>query len=237
MRSGSASFVAVVQSANLGHCYHSSQLRWLDRPRFRRILLQRKMRPRLVIVVEITRQGSPQRGFAEDDYMVQTLAPNGTYHALHVGPLPRRSRSREHFLSVHVLYLLSESVAENLIAIAEQIARDLIKRKCFAQLLCRPFRRGMRGDIKMDYPAPVMRQHQKHVQHLEADRRHGEEVDGHQVLDVIVQEGTPGLRGRLAVPQHVLGHAGLTDLDAQFEQFPVDMGGAPQPVLTARPAD
>src|SRR5216683_613801 len=134
-------------------------------------------------------------------------------------------------------FACSRKVSENLIAIAEQIARDLIKRKCFAQLLCRPFRRGMRGDIKMDYPAPVMRQHQKHVQHLEADRRHGEEVDGHQVLDVIVQEGTPGLRGRLALPQHVLGHAGLTDLDAQFEQFPVDMGCAPQLVFTAHPAD
>src|SRR5712691_8568527 len=108
--------------------------------------------------------------------MVQTLAPNGTDHALHVSPLPRRSRSREHFLNLHVSYLLSEGVAENLIAIAEQIARDFIERKCLAQLLCRPFRRGMRGDIKVDHAAPVMRQHQKHVQHLESDRRYGKEV-------------------------------------------------------------
>jgi hypothetical protein len=98
-----------------------------------------------------------------------------------------------------------------------------------------PIPRGMRGDIKVDHPAPVMRQHQKHVQHLESDRRNGKEVDGHQVLDVIVQEGTPGLRGWLAVPHHVLGHAGLTALDAQFEQFPVDMGCAPKRVLTAHP--
>jgi hypothetical protein len=51
-----------------------------------------------------------------------------------------------------------EGVAENLIAIAKQVARDLVKRKCFAQLLRRPFRRGMRGDIKVDYPPPVMQQ-------------------------------------------------------------------------------
>jgi len=95
----------------------------------------------------------------------------------------------------------------------------------------------MCGDIKVDHPAPVMRQHQKHVQHLESERRRGKEVDGNQALDVIVQEGTPGLRGRLAVPRHVLGHAGLTNLDAQFQQFPVDVGGAPQRVLTAHPAD
>jgi hypothetical protein len=77
--------------------------------------------------------------------MVQTLASNGTDHALHVGPLPRRSRSGEYFPNLHAPYLLSEDVAENLIAIAEQVSRDLIKRKCLAQLLCCPFRRGMLG--------------------------------------------------------------------------------------------
>src|ERR1700694_2242037 len=89
--SGSAAFVAVVQSTNLGYCNHSSQLRSLDRPRLRRVLRQGKMRPRLVIVGEIRRQGSTQGGFSEDDHMVQTLAPNGTDHTLHIGPLPRRS--------------------------------------------------------------------------------------------------------------------------------------------------
>jgi hypothetical protein len=86
---GCTSFVAVVQFTNLGYCYYSSQFRRLDRPRFRRVLLRRKMRPRLVMVGEITRQGSLQGGFPEDDHMIQALAPNGTYHALHVGPLSR----------------------------------------------------------------------------------------------------------------------------------------------------
>ena len=82
-----------------------------------------------------------------------------------------------------------------------------------------------------------MRQHQKHVQRLESDRRHGKEVDGHQILDVIIQERAPGLRWRLAVPHPVLGHGGLTDLDAQFEQFPLDMRRTPKRVFAAHPAD
>src|SRR5260370_33224706 len=81
-KSGGASFVAVVKSTNLGYCEHSSQFRWLDRPRVRRVLVQRKMRPRLVIVGEITRQGSTQRGFSEDEHMVQTLAPNRADHGV-----------------------------------------------------------------------------------------------------------------------------------------------------------
>jgi hypothetical protein len=50
----------------------------------------------------------------------------------------------------------------------------------------------MRGDIEMDHPARVMRQHRKHVQHLKADRRRSKEVHRHKALDVIVQESAPG---------------------------------------------
>jgi hypothetical protein len=73
----------------------------------------------------------------------------------------------------------------------------LIKRKGLAQVLCRPFRGVMRGDVKVHHPTAVMRQHQKHVSHLDSDRRHGEEVDRYQILDVIIQESAPGLRGPL----------------------------------------
>ena len=51
--SGSAEFVAVVQSPNLGYGYHWSQLRPLDGPSLRRVLLQGKMRARWVIVGEV----------------------------------------------------------------------------------------------------------------------------------------------------------------------------------------
>jgi hypothetical protein len=69
------SFVAVVQPTNFEHCYHSSQFGSLDRPRLRRVLVQRKMRPGLVIVGEVRRQSSTQGGFPEDEHMVQALAP------------------------------------------------------------------------------------------------------------------------------------------------------------------
>ena len=91
--------------------------------------------------------------------------------------------------------------------------------------------------IEVEHSAPVMRQHQKHVQYQKADRGHGKEVHGYQILDVIVQECAPALRRRLAISHHVLGHAGLTDLDAQFEQFPMDMGCTPQRVFAAHFAD
>ena len=39
------------------------------------------------------------------------------------------------------------------------------------------------------------------------------------------------------MPGHVLGHAGLADGDAQFEQLTMDVGCAPERILAAHPPD
>src|SRR5437868_6519756 len=39
------------------------------------------------------------------------------------------------------------------------------------------------------------------------------------------------------MPNHVLGHAGLTDGDAQFEQLTMDMGRTPEWVIATHPAN
>jgi hypothetical protein len=41
---------------------------------------------------------------------------------------------------------------------------------------------------------------------------------------VIVEERSPGLRGRPAAPDDVFADARLADVDAELEQFAVDMG-------------
>ena len=79
------------------------------------------MGPGFVIVGKILSQGSAQRGFADDDHMVQTLAANRADHALHVGSLPRRPGSRQHLFDLQIGDLLAEIRAEDLVAIAQQI--------------------------------------------------------------------------------------------------------------------
>ena len=71
-------------------------------------------------------------------------------------------------------------------------------------------------------------QNQEHVQDLKPDRGHGEEVDRHHGLDVILKESPPVLRRRLPPAYDVLAHAGLADIDAELEQFAVDAGRAPK---------
>jgi len=49
------------------------------------------------------------------------------------------------------------------------------------------------GHIEVENAPTVMGQNQKHVKDLKTEGGHGEEVDGHQLRDVIVEEGAPGL--------------------------------------------
>src|SRR5215472_6441486 len=95
----------------------------------------------------------------------------------------------------------------------------------------------MGGHVEVDNATPVMGQHQKYVKDLETQGRHGKEIDRDQLLEVIVQEGAPSLRGRLSATHHVFADAGFADLNAEFEQFTVDAGCAPTCVVSAHAVD
>src|SRR5664280_1312607 len=120
--------------------------------------------------------------------MIEALAPNGTNHPLHVGSLPRGSRRGQHFVDAYVSHLFSELVAEDSIAVAEQVARQLVKGKGLPQLLSRPLCGGVGSHIEVKNATPVMGQYQKHVKNLETDGGHSEEVDGDHLGEVVLQE-------------------------------------------------
>ena len=84
----------------------------------------------------------------EHDHMIQTLPSNGTNHPLHIGSLPRRARCRQHFLEAHVSHLFSEVLAEDRIAVAQQVTRELVKGKGLPQLLPRPLEVGWAVTLK-----------------------------------------------------------------------------------------
>src|SRR5260370_39757860 len=137
------------------------------------------------------------------------------------GPLPWTTRRREHFFDAQMPDLLGEIGAEEAIPIAQKISRHLLKREGLSQLLSAPLGRRMRGDIEMHDPPAVVSQHQEHVQHLKANARHREEVDRHRGLHVVFQEGPPCLRRRIPTADHVLAHAGLTEIDGQLQEVAV----------------
>jgi hypothetical protein len=77
---GGASFVSVMETADLWNRYDSSELWRLDCPRFRRVLTQREVCSGFVIVRHKRPHMPMQRGFVEDNQVIQTLPPNRSDH-------------------------------------------------------------------------------------------------------------------------------------------------------------
>jgi len=74
--SGRASLVAMMESADFGEDDHASVSRRGHTPGCGRVLLQREVRSRPVIIGDVTDQDSPQVPFADHDHVVQTFAPD-----------------------------------------------------------------------------------------------------------------------------------------------------------------
>ena len=89
LRSGCAPLVAVMETAYLRDRNHGSEFQRVHRPRFRRVLGQREVRPGFVIVRDERLQVAKQTGLIENYHVVQTLAANGADYTFHVGTLPR----------------------------------------------------------------------------------------------------------------------------------------------------
>jgi hypothetical protein len=100
-----------------------------------------------------------------------------------------------------------------------------------------PTPRWVGGHIEVQNAATIMGQHQEYVKDLKTDREHREEVDGHQLLGVILQKCAPSLRRRLTAAHHVFADTALTDVDTELEQFTVDAWCAPTGILPAHLAD
>ena len=81
--------------------------------------------------------------------MIEALATNGSNHSLRIGSLPRRMRCRQDFADAHVSHLFPELSAENSIAVAQQVAWKLCEGKGLPQLLSRPFRSRVGGNVEV----------------------------------------------------------------------------------------
>src|SRR6266404_7993559 len=150
----------------------------------------------LVIVREVAGQETAQVPFAKDEYMIQTLAPDGADEPLREGVLPRAVRRREDLTDAHALHALPEHVTVDRVAIAEEIERGLLIREGVHDLLGRPGSSGMLGDIEVEDAPAVVGEHDEDEQNAQARGGTSEEIDGDEVPDVIGQEGAPRLRRR-----------------------------------------
>ena len=153
--------------------------------------------------------------FVEDDDMIEVLAADGSDKAFAVRILPGRPWRTHDFFDVHVVDAISKDRTVDGITITNQKSRHLIEWERFNDLLRGPLRRRMSGDVEVDEVTSIMTEHDESEQDAERRRRNGEEVDSDDVLDVVVQEGAPSRRWRLARTDSVSVHRRLGDDVAQ----------------------
>src|SRR6267143_2129594 len=182
----------------------------------------------LVIVREVAGQETAQVPFAKDEYVIQTLTPDGADEPLREGVLPRAVRRREDFTDAHALQALPEHVTVDGVAIAEEIRWGGVVREGVHDLLGRPGSGGMLGDIEMEDAPAVVGEHDEDEQNAQARGGNGEEIDRDEVPDVIGQERAPRLRRRGAAFREQAGDGALSDVDAELEELTMDSRGAPE---------
>ena len=78
--------------------------------------------------------------------------------------------------------------------IALQLTLRVPLRERFDDLLRRPFGGRMFGDPEVKDLSPLVLDNKKDEQNSQTNRRHGEEINGDDIANVIPEEGLPGLR-------------------------------------------
>ena len=133
---------------------------------------------------------------AQDEDMVQTLAPDRADEPFRERILPRTVGRGEDFIDAHALHSVPERRAVDAVAIAEEVGRRGVVREGLHDLLGRPVRGGVLGHVEVDDAPAMVGEHDEDEEHPQARGGHREEIDGDQVPDVVGEERAPGLRRR-----------------------------------------
>jgi hypothetical protein len=112
----------MVQGTDFGDLHDPSRVGELDWPGVRRILVEREVRATLMIILEVAGQDATQVRVAEDENVIQTLAPDRTDQALGERILPGAVRRREDLINPHSLHTFPEGIAIDRVTVAEEIS-------------------------------------------------------------------------------------------------------------------
>src|SRR5450759_3688834 len=85
--------------------------------------------------------------------------------------------------------------------------------------------------------SPAVPHDQQAIEQTKRDCRHDEQIHRRDAVGMIMKERLPPLRWRASSPGHILGHARLSDIDAELEQLAMDQRRAPQRIDNAYLAD
>ena len=183
----------MMQAADFGNRGDRAEFRRLNWASVGRILVEREVSASLVIVREVRGEEASQVPLAENDNVVEALAPDRADESLREGILPRAVRDRENFTDSHTRHTLPEDVTVDCVAVAEEVGRCGIVGEGVYDLLGGPVGGGMFGHIEMDDPPAMVSEYHENEEYAQAGSGDREEVEGDEIADMVVKERAPGL--------------------------------------------
>ena len=123
--------------------------------------------------------------------MVDELSTRGPDPPFREAVLPWGARRRPELLQAEVLDAAIERGAEDPIAVADQAPERSVGANGFHDLLRRPLRRRVLGDVDVDHAPTLQRENEEHVEHTERHGWHGEEVDRDQLVRSLFEAVAP----------------------------------------------
>src|SRR2546430_8516951 len=140
----------MMQATDFGNLHDPARLGELDGPDVRRMLVEREVRASPMIAGEVAGQDAAQVAFAENQNVIQTLAPDRADEPLREGILPRAVRRREDFLDPHALHSVAKLLAVDLVTVAQEIGGRRAVRERAPDLLGGPGGGGVLGLVGVD---------------------------------------------------------------------------------------
>src|SRR5471032_2721641 len=152
------------------------------------------MRSDAIVIVGVGFQDPTQMHLAQDNDVVHTFTPDRSGQPFGKAILPRRGWCGRPVPDAHGAQSARDEAAIDPIAIADEVARSLIPRKCLRYLTRDPFGRGICCDVDPDEVSAAEPDDDEGIEQVETDSWNNEQVHGGDVRRVVTQEGPPRFR-------------------------------------------
>src|SRR5215469_3362739 len=176
------------------------------------------MRPPAVIVdcpIPVICRWRSWKGISKSRHFRRRLPPSHAHTELAFGARTGARRTR----TPRSARPWSDVRGEDAIAIVDEEALGMTAGQSFSELLHRPFRRGIRGDVVVGNLAGSDLHDDEDVEGAEAGGDHHEEVTGHHGLGMMADKGQPALfrlwRPHWTVSMEVLPDGAWGNLNGQ----------------------
>jgi hypothetical protein len=168
--------------------------------------------------------------FAENEDVIQTLAPDRTDEALGKRILPRAVRRGEDFVDPHALHSVPKLLAVDPVTVAQEIGRRGVAGEGVHDLLGGPVGGGVLGHVEVNDAAAMVGEHDEDEEDAEPSGGHGEEIDRDEVSEMIGQKRPAGLGGRGAPLREQPRDGAFGHIDAELQELAMDSWGTPDRV-------